>query len=410
MPPRRRGLLSRRGAFTRLWLARLISFVGDALAAVALIIHLQEKVGTGTAAGLLLVVEDGIPGLASPLLGAVADRFDPRRVMLVCETGQGVAMTALALHLPALAPLLVVVGARALLFSAFRPAAFRTVPALVDDADLPAANALLGAGTHGASVVGPLLAAAVIPALGVRGALALDAATFAAAIPLLATLPRRPARAEPSESVKADVREGLRALAQHPVAAVVTAGFALYVLLMAIDDVVLVFLARGPLHAGERGASALYAASAAGMLLSFVVLARAGRRAAPAALFVVGLALQATGNLATGLAPTLAVAFLFQAARGLGIGPVDVGSSTLIQRSVPAAHLGRVYANLYGALGLCAAASYLAGGPLLDATSPRAVLVGAASGALAATAVTGILLARRAPRGEHNAGDGRSGR
>jgi hypothetical protein len=49
------------------------------------------------------------------------------------------------------------------------------------------------------------------------------------------------------------------------------------------------------------------------------------------------------------------------------LNPIDVGTNTLVQRSVPPGMQGRVFANLYGAIGLAAGLSYALGGVLLDA-------------------------------------------
>lgn len=83
-----------------------------------------------------------------------------------------------------------------------------------------------------------------------------------------------------------------------------------------------------------------------------------------------------------------------QFVRGLGLSLIEVGNNTLIQRSVPIAMRGRVFANLYGVIGVAAGIAYLAGGPLLDATSPRAALVVAGAGALLATLTTVLMLLR----------------
>ena len=48
---------------------------------------------------------------------------------------------------------------------------------------------------------------------------------------------------------------------------------------------------------------------------------------------------------------------------------MDVGHNTLIQRIVPAEMLGRVFGNVYGAVGAAAGLSYVFGGLLLDATN-----------------------------------------
>lgn len=52
--------------------------------------------------------------------------------------------------------------------------------------------------------------------------------------------------------------------------------------------------------------------------------------------------------------------------------------------------LGRVFANLYGAIGMAAGLSYVLGGYLLDRLSPRVVLVIAGTGGISASAVLAL--------------------
>ena len=58
--------------------------------------------------------------------------------------------------------------------------------------------------------------------------------------------------------------------------------------------------------------------------------------------------------------------------------------------------LGRVFGNLYGAIGLAAGLSYVFGGLLLEHTDARVTFIAAGAGGLVATAATAISLARRA--------------
>ena len=73
---------------------------------------------------------------------------------------------------------------------------------------------------------------------------------------------------------------------------------------------------------------------------------------------------------------------------------MDVGTNTLIQRLVPPAMLGRVFGNLYGAIGIAAGLSYVLGGLLLDLTSPRLTFIIAGAGGLLATLATALALRR----------------
>ena len=112
-------------------------------------------------------------------------------------------------------------------------------------------------------------------------------------------------------------------------------------------------------------------------------------------LFLVGLGVSSIGNLLSGLAWAVSAAFVLQTVRGVGIAAMDVGATTLLQRLVPPAMLGRVFGNLYGAIGVAAALSYLLGGLLLDLTSPRVTLAAAGAGGLLATLATAAALRRR---------------
>jgi hypothetical protein len=114
-----------------------------------------------------------------------------------------------------------------------------------------------------------------------------------------------------------------------------------------------------------------------------------------AMLVVIGYGVSSLGNLLTGLAWALVAAFAMQFVRGAGIAATETGHNTLIQRVVPEPLLGRVFGNLYGAVGVAAGLSYVAGGLVLDATGPRFVLIAAGAGGLLVTGIVAVLLPRR---------------
>jgi MFS family permease len=176
---------------------------------------------------------------------------------------------------------------------------------------------------------------------------------------------------------------------------VVALGFCAIVAFNAVDDVALVFLAKDVLHQGDSATSALYAGVGAGLLVGFAALARWSGRVPMVVLLLIGYAVSSLGNLLTGLAWALVVAFGMQFVRGAGIAAIDTSHHTLIQRVVPEALLGRVFGNLYGAVGVAAGLSYVLGGLVLDATGPRFVLVAAGVGGLLVTGVITALLPRR---------------
>jgi MFS family permease len=408
-----RELLGDNRPFRSLWLARLLSFLGDSVGLIALILYTAAHFGTGLAVALLMIAGDFVPSLLSPVAGAVSDRWDKRAVMVGCELVQGVVIAIIALTLPRLPLLLALVAVQSCVAAVFQPASRSAVPSLVSDADLERANAAIGFGTNGMDSAGPLVGAALLAWLSVRDLLLIDVATFAVSAALLMTLPAL-RRAAPGPSAAAadaataapgprqllaEAGAGLRYLWQDKVLRVITLAFCAVVLFNGVDDVALVFLARHTLHGSNSAASLVYAGAGLGLLIGFVLLARTASGLAMPLLIVAGYAVSSLGNLLTGLSFAIVAALAFQVVRGLGIAAMDVGHNTLIQRLVPAEMLGRVFGNVYGAVGVAAGLSYIFGGLLLDATSPRVTLIVAGSGGLAAAGAAAVLLPRALCRG-----------
>ena len=416
-------VLRDRPAFRSLVAARVVSFAGDSLSLVALMLHVAQTTGQALAVAALLLAGDFAPALLAPLAGALADRFDRRRVMVRCELAQAALLVLIALALPPLPLLLALVAVRAFAGQVFQPASRAAVPALVPAGDLEAANSALGFGTHGAEVLGPLLAAALLPLLGTAGVLLVDAASFLLSAVLLSRLPAlgRPPTVPRPEMPQPEVPQpeaaglpaagleaagrGLLAQARHglgyiwstrPVR-IVALGFCGVVAVNGIDDVALVVLATDTFRAGESAVALLLGAVGVGLLVGYALLARGAVRVGMPALLVAGFAVSSVGNLLTGLAGAVAAAFAVQAVRGLGLAAMDVASNTLLQRLVPDALLGRVFGNLYGLVGVAAGLSYLGGGLLLDATSAPVTLVLAGAAGTVITALVALTLPRALP-------------
>ena len=376
-----------------------MSYLGDSLGLVALMLHVADTTGRALAVALLLLAGDFAPALLGPLAGTVADRLDRRRVMVGCELLQGALVLATALWLPPLPWLLALVGLRAVAGQVFQPASRAAVPALVPGRDRERANAAVGVATHGGETRGPLVAALLLPVLEVRGVLLVDAATFLVSAALLAFLPAMgttPGLGRQA-SFLADARAGLGYVRAEPTVRAVIGGYVAIVACNGIDDVALVFLATDTLGGGDGAVGLLLAAVGIGLLAGYALLARTRRPVAMPALLLAGFAVSSAGNLLTGLAWAVAAAFVVQAVRGLGIAALVVAATTLVQRIVPTRLLGRAFGTLYGGIGAAAAFAYLLGGLLLDRTSPRVAFVAAGTAGLLATAATALALRRARP-------------
>src|SRR5919204_1184147 len=121
--------------------------------------------------------------------GALADRYERRRMMIVSDVSRFVVVGALAavdasghLTFPILVVLAILVG---LGDGFFYPAVGGIVPLVVEQPALPSANSLIGVARWGSVMVGPSLAASLYGVTGSATVFAFDAASFAVSAALL---------------------------------------------------------------------------------------------------------------------------------------------------------------------------------------------------------------------------------
>src|SRR5215204_1861784 len=154
--------------FLRLWVGQGISFVGDAVSMVALVVLIVQITGSATAVGGALVARL-LPTLASPLAGVLADRLDRRAVLIASDLARAVLVLGLvfATNLATIYVLVFLLGFARTLFNPTVRAAF---PSVVGGGDLTRANALIS-GTFSTSImVGPALGGLLVASIGVDAA------------------------------------------------------------------------------------------------------------------------------------------------------------------------------------------------------------------------------------------------
>jgi MFS family permease len=403
VPERRRSasIVRRNASFRWFWSARAVSYTGDGIALIALLLYAQETEATGISVGLV-VLAGTAPRLLGPFAGTVADRVDQRLLMVACDLGQAAVYALIALTLPPFATLLGLVALAAVLATLFRPAGQSALPGFVDRDDLLEANAWLGTAFNLQVSLAPLLGGLLVSAIGARGALAVNAATFLLSAACLLRLPSLASDQDAPDGAQgfmSATREGLAYTLRHPYARAIVTALFVSVSFAGLDNVALVFLARDTLGTGSVGFGVLVSAFGVGMLLVALVLAARLFSVAPMALFLLGLVLSGVGTLLTGLAPVLGLAVVAQAIAGAGNQADLIGGDTLLQTTVPRPLLGRVF-GLVGSgavAGISVAA--LAGGFLLGVVSPRVVFVIAGVGVLLALPLALVLAAgtRRPP-------------
>ena len=152
-------VLTRNRDFRYLFLAELVVFGGDWFALIPLINLLNEMTGSGLPGALALTADTAVIALLLPYAGTIADRFDRKKIMIVANLAAlGAIGLLFAVQSPGpawIGPVAIGLAAAAKAF--YSPAASAALPNVVDQADLPAANALAGSAWGTMLVVGASL-------------------------------------------------------------------------------------------------------------------------------------------------------------------------------------------------------------------------------------------------------------
>ena len=148
-------------AVRRLAFARAISLTGGAASFAALNFAIYQRTHSATWVAATLFLTFGTVGFVGLFAGALGDRFDRKRVMIVSDLAGAVCFGAMAfVHEPVW--LLVVAFLSALAESPFLAASAAAIPNLVDEDRVAWANGLLGVGRNVGILIGPLIGGVLV--------------------------------------------------------------------------------------------------------------------------------------------------------------------------------------------------------------------------------------------------------
>jgi MFS family permease len=387
-------------AIRRLAIGGFISKIGTEAAFIALAVVVYERTGSGLWLAAVFLMTFGIPGLATPAAGVIADRFDRRSVMIASDLASALAFTALIFTQDRIAMILVAfVGAVVEL--PFGVGLSAAIPNLVVDEHLARANSTLSLGRKLGTVIGPALGGLLVATFGSSVVFALNALSFLVSSGLVLSVraPFSKGRGDVLDSEYTGAGAGLRFIRAHPRLLAVLIAWT--IMFLAVD---ITLVAQLPLSeavgAGAIGFGLIGGAWGVGQVIGAFLGRWVTRRTE-------GLALElemSTAAISLGAVaaiPTLPVAIAAEGTTGVFDQIGTIAGNTMIQRETPDAVRGRVFAA-YGALGLLAnSVAFIAGGFVVEAAGVRGVYAVAAGASVVATAV--IIRAVRKERAEARA-------
>jgi MFS family permease len=394
--------------FSRLYAGLTASMVGDSIMLLVLSMWVKTLTDSNAQAGLTFFFMV-IPSLLAPLMGVWIDRV--RRKPFLVWGNLASAVMVLPLVLVRDAGDVWLIWAVAFLYGisfVVLPAALNgLLKELMPDDLLVDANASLQTTKEAFRLFGPLVGAALFAWTGGWLVALLDAASFAVAAAVIASIPLREEQPERDEShLLVQVGAGLRHLVADRVLGNVLVGFGLTMLVIGFCEASIYALldafGKPATYAGVfvtiQGIGAVLGGLSAGRLI---------RRAGEVATATLGLALLALTML--GIAAAQSLTFMLPCAGFMGVSlpPLTIAYMTLVQRRTPLPMMGRVSTAAEVVMSVPSAVSLAVGALLVSLLDYRVIF--AIIGVVTALGAAHILFWLRAQiRADWRAGAGGS--
>lgn len=363
------------GPFTRLWIAQVVASLGDWIGLVAILAIANRVSGSGSsgsAIGVVLIARMAPGFFFASVAGVLVDRWDRKRVMVVCNLGRAIVLATLP-FVDTIWGLVLASLALEVMTLLWAPAKEAMVPNLVATEHLSAANSLSLVAAYGTMPVATAMSAglfkvaerlAEVDALSFlevnRESVAIYFNVFAFAVSalLIATLrlPRRERNTAGRINLRGafdDLKDGLQFIRSSPVVRAVILGLATglfgggMVIPLGPD------FSEQVLGAGAAGFSLLLTALGVGVAGGVLALSAVQKRLPRERIFVLSAFGAGLSLLLAASTSTLTPALLAVALMGVCAGSVYVVGFTLLHENVADELRGRIFATLNTLVRFC---------------------------------------------------------
>jgi MFS family permease len=339
--------------FRRVWLSQVISNLGDWFGVLAVYSLIIDYSGSELLLGLIIVIKMMSFAAFSPFAGYIADRFDRRTLMILCDFGRGAAVLSfLLVRSPDLLWLIYVMTSVQMMFaSVFLPTKQASIPNIThSDDELVRANILSNLSWSIIFTSGMGLGGLATAAFGTDMVFIINGLGYILSTIFIfrATIPHVQDE-ETKESLRRPIRgilDGYRyiwktgavfrpALAKGCMS--ILLGSLVYMLILISDDVLMM---------GSVGLGMLYAARGAGTAVGPLLLRRFFAQESRWVSYM-GMAMITAGAcyMMVGLTSSLIIMLLFVFVAHTASGVNWVSSTVLLQQRAPNRFRGRVFSS-----------------------------------------------------------------
>lgn len=352
----------RRRNYGLLWLAQLISMIGDWAMFAALPFYVYELTGSVMATGVMFMIQIVPPLVIGSAAGVFVDRWDRRWTMIGSSLFRGaVLIILLGVRSAELVWLVYLAGfLESTASQFFGPANNALLPTLVEDDQLITANSLDSMGENASRMIGPALGGVLLASIGIRGVILFDIGTYFLAA-MLMFLIHVPARGEAPSGVEdgsaggalvtfwGEFAASVKIVVRRPALSRIFLVLGIAALGDSILTVLIVAFFQDVVGVGSTEFGLVLTMRGLAGILGAVVMGAIGSRFKPEYLISFGLIGSGLALVGMVLWPVYIISLIIIILLSVPLMAWLISSQTWIQARAPGEYLGRIF-GVYGTL------------------------------------------------------------
>ena len=339
--------------FLALWSTQSLSQLGSSMTAFALTLWLYEKTGSALQTAMLSICSYAPYVMVSIFAGALSDRWDKKRVMLVCDTLAAcstlVVFALLRADLLVPGHLYLLNALNGLMNTIQQPAGDVAMTLIIPKKHYQKTSGMKSFSNSLITIMNPVLATTLFSLFGINVVIAVDFCTFAVAFVTLLFGIRIPkvqyADGEKKESLAASVKGGLIFLKENGLVFTLILFLAgVNLVASAFDAVLPAFILPAP-QGGEIVLGLVTSTAGVAMLVGSVLVTFMKKpRDRVRVIYLTMLFSLSTGNFLLAFTRTPALWCLGQVIGWLPVPVMSANLDVILRTSIPVEMQGRVYA------------------------------------------------------------------
>ena len=352
----------RRRNYGLLWVAQLISMIGDWAMFAALPFFIYELTSSVMATGAMFMIQV-VPSLVfGSVAGVFVDRWDRRWTMIGSSLFRGaVLVILLGVRSTDMIWLVYLVGfLESTASQFFGPANNALLPTLVEEDQLLTANSLDSLGENGARLIGPALGGVLLASIGLQGVIFFDIGSYLLAallmyfirVPVGVAVPALADDGSAGNALSAfwgEFTAGLKLVARKPALSRIFLVLGIAALGDSILTVLLVAFIQDVVGVGSAEFGLLLTVRGVAGILGGIAVGAIGSKFKPKHLISFGLIGTGVALVAMVIWPFFAISLLIMILLSVPLMAWLISSQTWVQTHAPGEYRGRVF-GFYGTL------------------------------------------------------------